>query len=126
MYRYWVQLDGVSVQIAGEEKRASTRKDDGIVVLLDSGTTLVTLPKRYVETIVKGFPRATPDDAENPTMYVVDCKLRDTKGTVDFKFGKTMIRVPYSEIILDSTDETCVVLVRADDKGKNEAFFSLC
>jgi hypothetical protein len=104
----------------------TTSKDDGIVVLLDSGTTLTTLPKRYVETIVEGFPKATAVASGDATMYVVDCSLRDSKRTVDFKFGDTMIHVPYDEIIQDSTDDQCVVLLRGDDKGKNKTLFLSC
>ncbi|KAM0541348.1 hypothetical protein ACHAPJ_013268 [Fusarium lateritium] len=110
--RYWVYLDGISlVQDDGSED-AVFSKTNGQAVLLDSGYTVSALPGPIFNKIVAAFPTAKT----GPGAYVdVDCDVGDLKGTVDFKFGKTTIKVPYADFIWKN-DDRCVLGVFQDDE----------
>ncbi|KAF5252636.1 hypothetical protein FANTH_2531 [Fusarium anthophilum] len=110
--RYWVHLDGISlIQDDGSED-AVFSQTNGQPVLLDSGYTVSALPGAIFNKIVAAFPTAQ----RTPGAYVdVDCSVADLKGTVDFKFGNTVIKVPYADFIWHN-DDRCVLGVFQDDE----------
>lgn len=64
------------------------------------------------EALAKAF-NANP----NVAYPLVDCALINTKGTVDFKFGNTVINVPYADFIWRPQPGTCQLGVfRSDGK----------
>lgn len=73
------------------------------------------MPGTHFNKILEAFPSA--EKSSNSNQYTVDCKVADTKGTVNFKFGKTIIKVPYADFIWQQPDyNVCVLGVMQDDK----------
>lgn len=91
-------------------------KPNGQAVLLDSGYTISTLPGPIFNEILKAFPSAkkSPDSDE----YLVDCNIGKTTGHVNFKFGKTVINVPYDDFIWKQPDHGLCKLGVAQDDSK--------
>jgi hypothetical protein len=70
------------------------------------------LPGAIFNKIVAAFPTAK----KGPGAYVdVDCSVADLKGSIDFKFGNTVIKVPYADFIWHN-DDRCVLGVFQDDE----------
>ncbi|KAF5544490.1 aspartic-type signal peptidase [Fusarium phyllophilum] len=110
--RYWVHLDGISIIQDDGSEDAIFSQTNGQPVLLDSGYTVSALPGAIFNKIVAAFPTAQ----RTPGAYVdVDCSVADLKGTVDFKFGNTVIKVPYADFIWHN-DDRCVLGVFQDDE----------
>ncbi|CAG9954136.1 unnamed protein product [Clonostachys rosea f. rosea IK726] len=108
--RYWVNLEGITVSLPNGQD-VSVFTSGKLPVLLDSGFTLTGLPSAMFEALAKAF-NANP----NVAYPLVDCALINTKGTVDFKFGNTVINVPYSDFIWRPQPGTCQLGVfRSDD-----------
>lgn len=104
--RYWVNLDGLSLT-AGDQ---TTQVIGPQVVFLDSGAQLSTFPQPVVDQIVSFFPGA---QATQNGQYQVDCGLRSSKNTLNFKFGKTTIKVSYFDFIYQYPGTTyCYLGVR--------------
>ncbi|KAF4458207.1 aspartic-type signal peptidase [Fusarium albosuccineum] len=110
--RYWVYLDGISLIQEDGSKDPVFSKTNGQIVLLDSGYTISALPGPIFEKIVAAFPTAKKGSG---AYYDVDCSVADVKGTVDFTFGKTVIKVPYADFIWHN-DGKCVLGVFQDDE----------
>ncbi|KAF5675778.1 aspartic-type signal peptidase [Fusarium heterosporum] len=110
--RYWVYLDGISIIQDDGSTDAIFSQTNGQPVLLDSGYTVSALPGPIFNKIVAAFPTAKT----GPGAYVdVDCSVADLKGSVDFKFGNTVIKVPYADFIWRN-DDRCVLGVFQDDE----------
>jgi hypothetical protein len=108
---YWVNLEGITVSLPNGQD-VSVFTSGKLPVLLDSGFTLTGLPSAMFEALAKAF-NANP----NVAYPLVDCALINTKGTVDFKFGNTVINVPYSDFIWRPQPGTCQLGVfRSDGK----------
>ncbi|CEJ89659.1 hypothetical protein VHEMI05487 [[Torrubiella] hemipterigena] len=90
--RYWVTLDGISLSADGK----STQVVGSQTVFLDSGAQVANLPQSVVDQIVKVFPGAK---LAQYGQYQVACSLRSSANTLDFKFGKTTIKVSYNDFI---------------------------
>ena len=83
-------------------------------MLLDSGYTISALPTAHFNKILEAFPSA--EKSSNSNQYTVDCNVANTKGSVDFKFGKTVIKVPFEDFIWQQPDfDTCVLGVMEDN-----------
>ncbi|KAK2589994.1 hypothetical protein QQS21_012327 [Conoideocrella luteorostrata] len=116
--RYWVYLDGVSLTKGDGSKATIFDKANGQAVLLDSGYTVSALPTEHFNKIKDAFPGVTaPPAGDNSGLYRVSCNVGDEKGTVNFKFGKTEVNVPYKDFIWKQSDTgICVLGVTPDDK----------
>ncbi|KAJ3464753.1 hypothetical protein MRS44_009539 [Fusarium solani] len=94
--RYWVHLDGMSLTQDDGSKDAIFSKTNGYAVVLDSGYTISALPGPIFEKLLATFPTVQPGIG---SYHPVDCDVAKLKGTVDFTFGKTTIKVPYADFV---------------------------
>ncbi|RGP69082.1 hypothetical protein FLONG3_7935 [Fusarium longipes] len=109
--RYWVNLNGIELVQEDGSVDSAFSGATAQPVLLDSGYTVSALPGAIFNKIVAAFPTAK----SNGGAYVdVDCSVADIKGTVDFKFGDKVIKVPYADFIWHNEDR-CVLGVFQDD-----------
>lgn len=77
-------------------KEAIFSKTNGYAVVLDSGYTISALPGPIFKKLLAAFPTVQPGIG---TYHPVDCDVAKLKGTVDFTFGKTTIKVPYADFV---------------------------
>lgn len=107
--RYWVNLNGIEVEKADGTNHVAATENQAY--FFDTGATLSYFPENVVESIAAGFE--TDYDAESK-FYFVDCGLTKLDKSVNFKFGKTTIQVPYKDFIWHIFDtEFCVLGMQA-------------
>jgi hypothetical protein len=97
--KYWVALDQITLTATTD----STSRDlntSGLVVQLDSGSTLSALPQDLYETLGSAFPTAQLDNTTG--FYLVDCAVADQEGSVDYRFGDKVVSVLYKDAIFKS------------------------
>ncbi|UNI19363.1 hypothetical protein JDV02_005549 [Purpureocillium takamizusanense] len=109
--RYWVYLDGMAVTYSNNTFRSVFRKVNGVPVFLDSGGTLCQLPTSVIKELLRSFPSAK----KNGKVYTVDCPAADSDWTVDFYFGKTVVRAPVNDFIWRS-GKYCILGAYENDK----------
>ncbi|TWU72136.1 hypothetical protein ED733_002839 [Metarhizium rileyi] len=116
--RYWVYLDGISVTREDGSRAVVFDQVNGQPVLLDSGYTVSALPTKHFDKIKEAFPNVTAPPADDKSgLYRVPCDVGSKKGSVNFKFGKTEIGVPYSDFIWKQPQNgICVLGVTPDDE----------
>lgn len=107
-YSYWIHMDSVGITKPGGQSKTyelSSKDPKGQPVSIKAGSTYSYLPAKISDQIAADFPGAKylPDI----NVYEVDCALASQDGTVDFGFGKTVIHVPYSEIIFTPPGDRC-------------------
>ncbi|PHH58721.1 hypothetical protein CDD80_2022 [Ophiocordyceps camponoti-rufipedis] len=113
--RYWVYMDGLTLNLPNGTTVAALDKDNGQPVLLDSGYTVSTLPEPIFSKILASFPGAKPPPPGD-NLYRVPCDVANAPGSVDFRFGKTKIRVRYSDFIWrQASGKACVLGATRDD-----------
>lgn len=96
--RYWVNMSSLGLTSTGGAVK--TYPNSKLQVFLDSGSTLTLLPTDLANSIAADFGATT---ANSDGFYSVDCSLAATTGgSLDFTFGGTTVRVPYSELIRQS------------------------
>lgn len=108
--RFWIYLDGISVNQPDGDVIGVFSKPDGEKgqpVLLDSGYTLSALPRPIMQKLVAAFPSAQYDSGSNT--YIVDCADVGRGGSLDFTFGWKTINVPYDEFIWRPSSNTCIL-----------------
>ena len=88
----------------------------GQPVFLDSGGTLSRLPTALFNAILADFPTATADPAGSG-IYEVPCSVAAQDGTMDFRFGNTVVHVPFHEFIWQAGTNLCALGVVADDSS---------
>lgn len=81
-------------------------------VVLDSGSTLSTLPTNLVTAMLADFTGVV---SLGSGVYAVDCNQTGLAGTLDFGFGNTIIHVPYHQFIWVSGPGSCIFGVIAAD-----------
>ncbi|KHO00322.1 secreted aspartic proteinase [Metarhizium album ARSEF 1941] len=115
--RYWIYLDGVSVTKGDGSTAVIFDQPNGQPVLLDSGYTVSALPTRHFNKIKEAFPDVSaPPEDDKSGLYRVPCDVGSRNGSVDFKFGKTKVVVPYNDFIWKQPDKNiCVLGVTPDD-----------
>jgi hypothetical protein len=96
LYRYWVQLDSISMK--GKKYSGSS-----FPVFFDTGATLSYFPSAMVQQLA-GDLSGKRDSASG--LYIVPC---GQSGTIDFAFGSATIQVPLSEFIWDVGNNQCVL-----------------
>ncbi|ODA79856.1 hypothetical protein RJ55_05453 [Drechmeria coniospora] len=113
--RYWIYLDGISIRLDNGSVVNVFDRPNGQPVLVDSGYTVSTLPTNIFNGIVKAFPDATPPSSGS-TLWKVSCDTVNSRGFVDFKFGETVINVPYNDFIWRQPEYgLCILGVSPDD-----------
>ncbi|KOS21279.1 putative aspartic-type endopeptidase opsB [Escovopsis weberi] len=112
--RYWVYLDGISLHTEDGYDVSVFNKTNGQPVLLDSGYTISALPGPIFNEILDAFPSAKEDGTTGE--YFVDCKVAKSEGSINFQFGKTLIKVAYVDFIWHLDDGTCKLGVFKDDE----------
>lgn len=86
-----------SISLDGTEIGSSTSLPTAVV--LDSGTTLMYLPKDIAQQIHSQVGAVA---APSSIIAYVPCALRHENRTLDFAFNGIEISVPFNEIVLDS------------------------
>jgi hypothetical protein len=114
--RYWVNVTSVGLTKPRSSPVIYTdRNTFSMPVLIDTGSTLSYFREDLVAKIGQEFG-ATIDSSG---YYVVDCKYRSIKGTVDFGFnrGKMVINVSYKDFIYEQYSGYCMLGVQPADVG---------
>lgn len=73
-------------------------------VVLDSGSTLSTLPNNLVAAMLSDFTGVV---SVGNGLYEVDCHQASLSGSLDFGFGNTIIHVPYHQFIWTPVPTEC-------------------
>lgn len=95
--RLSVTLNHIGITLGDEDPEEWDLEDDETNVLLDSGTTLSRLHRSVVRPILQALDAI--DTGEG--YFLVDCEMREAPGSVDFGFGDKIVRVPFSDFIID-------------------------
>ncbi|KAF7561176.1 hypothetical protein G7046_g2993 [Stylonectria norvegica] len=103
-FRLAVSLSSLGVTL--DSSQEFDLSEDDTNVMLDSGTTISRMHYSAAFPILNALD--AQDDGEG--YYYVSCDMRDQDGSVDFGFGNTKVRVPFSDFILNvGSDEYCYV-----------------
>lgn len=95
--QFYVNLTDIHLTNAtGSSQFASAESTPPLPVLLDSGTTLMILPKEIVRNIFNTLKVVK----YNKNIAVVDCGLGQEESTLDFTFATAKISIPMSELVL--------------------------
>ncbi|PHH83304.1 hypothetical protein CDD82_2274 [Ophiocordyceps australis] len=113
--RYWIYMDGLGVTTGNGSSVTIMDKVNGQGMLLDSGYTVSALPKALFNKLKDAFPQVTKPP-QGSDLWRVPCSVGDSKGHVDFKFGKTVINVPFRDFIWKQPEDgSCVLGAIPDD-----------
>lgn len=114
--RYWIYLDGISITKDDGSVSPVFDKPNGQPVLLDSGYTVSALPTEHFQKILAAFPSAKKDPESD--QYTVDCSVvKSAKGSINYKFGKTVIKVPFADFVWQQPAYKQCVLGVVEDNG---------
>lgn len=117
-YYHWnLLLVGLAATINGKQS-SNLLVEAGETVALDTGTTLSYMPEQVVVNMLKVI---APNAIYVQGLYIVDCSLASSTGTIDFAFGNatgsdnaTILSAPISSLVLPadstsiSTAQTCL------------------
>ncbi|KAI8583381.1 hypothetical protein K450DRAFT_223356 [Umbelopsis ramanniana AG] len=117
-YYHWnLLLVGLAATINGKQSSNLLGKA-GEIVALDTGTTLSYMPQQAVVNMLEAI---APNAVYVQGIYIVDCSLASSTGTVDFAFGNAtdssnavILSAPISSLVLPadsnsiSTAQTCL------------------
>lgn len=110
---YRILLNTISIEEDGEEQYI-TPDNTSIQVLMDSGTTITTLPEQWFNEMFQYF-QGESQVIDGTTYYLVECDITaNTTGTMNFGFGPATIKVPYSEMLIHQTAPPYVYLSNGD------------
>ncbi|KAK4194296.1 aspartic peptidase domain-containing protein [Triangularia verruculosa] len=113
--RYWIRLDGLSVNKADGSVVDAWAKPDGGAgqpFVIDSGASLTALPSSIYNQFVAAFPSATANDDGT---LVIDCPTEGEGGSVNFIFAGKVINVPFTDFVSRVPDtNTCLLGVYED------------
>ncbi|KAF4956880.1 hypothetical protein FGADI_3483 [Fusarium gaditjirri] len=101
---------------ASEVTSYQVHKNDS-VFLLDSSNQYLRLRHSFVDPLYKTLGAVN----DGNDAYFVPCEKRNMPGSWDFQFGDVTIKIPYSKIITDQSDDkgkTCWVGVLTTWKGQ--------
>ncbi|KAK1759871.1 aspartic peptidase domain-containing protein, partial [Echria macrotheca] len=108
--RYWITLTGIGLTFPdGTADRSGAIE---VPVFPDSGGTLSQLPTPIFQAF-EVFPTAQFDPKSG--FWIIDCRVLDQPGTVDFYFGSKRIAVPYRDFAWHLDDGSCVLGVQPTD-----------
>ncbi|RKL43313.1 hypothetical protein BFJ72_g4726 [Fusarium proliferatum] len=101
---------------AGKVASYEVHKNDS-VFLLDSSNQYLRFRHSFVDPLYKTLGAVN----DGNDAYFVPCEKRNMPGSWDFQFGDVTIKIPYSKIITDQSDDkgkTCWVGVLTTWKGQ--------
>ncbi|CVL06355.1 related to aspartic-type signal peptidase [Fusarium proliferatum] len=101
---------------AGKVTSYEVHKNDS-VFLLDSSNQYLRFRHSFVDPLYKTLGAVN----DGHDAYFVPCEKRNMPGSWDFQFGDVTIKIPYSKIITDQSDDkgkTCWVGVLTTWKGQ--------
>ncbi|KAI1053256.1 hypothetical protein LB506_012362 [Fusarium annulatum] len=101
---------------AGKVTSYEVHKNDS-VFLLDSSNQYLRFRHSFVDPLYKTLGAVN----DGNDAYFVPCEKRNMPGSWDFQFGDVTIKIPYSKIITDQSDDkgkTCWVGVLTTWKGQ--------
>ncbi|QGI93683.1 hypothetical protein CEK26_006752 [Fusarium fujikuroi] len=101
---------------AGKVTSYEVHKNDS-VFLLDSSNEYLRFRHSFVDPLYKTLGAVN----DGHDAYYVPCEKRNMPGSWDFQFGDVTIKIPYSKIITDQSDDkgkTCWVGVLTTWKGQ--------
>jgi len=101
--RYWIQMTSIAFSKSGSSSK--TYSDSAMPIVLDSGSSLSYLPSSIVTAMVSDF-NAKLDESG---FYLVPCSQVNTEGTLDFTFGKAVIKVPFADFIWQFSSTQCIL-----------------
>lgn len=104
-YRLATELTSVGVTGSSSSSIQVSGKDAN--VMLDSGTTLSRIRRTIAKPILTAL--GAVDDGEG--YFQVPCSLQKSGGSVDFGFGKKVLRVPLKDFILSLGEKTTTCYV---------------
>ncbi|KAL8386950.1 hypothetical protein RB595_010274 [Gaeumannomyces hyphopodioides] len=100
--RYWVQMEGIS-------HGGKTYAGSSMPIVIDSGSSLSSLPQSIVNQMANDTGAKWDSQAE---VYIVPCSILSSGGSFDFAFGNgsagagsAKISVPYSEFVWQAGGE---------------------
>ncbi|KAK1835746.1 aspartic peptidase domain-containing protein, partial [Podospora conica] len=102
---WFVKLDGISITKVGGAA-TEVYSGPGQTVLLDTGSSLSTLPPAIFASLLEAFPSAKLDDATG--LHSVDCS--GSVGSIDFSFADKVISVPVSDFVVNIPGSDLCVL----------------
>lgn len=110
--RYWIQMQ--SLQLTPPSGRSYLYPNSSFPVFLDSGATMTLLPASLAAAIASDFGSTSPKTGD---FYEVSCDLTTVKGTLDFAFDGTTVKVPYDELIrvVPGTPPACFLGISPSD-----------
>lgn len=104
-FRLAAKLSTMGITNNGKSQSFELQGSD-TVVMLDSGTTVTRIHPNVAEPILEAL--GASDDGQG--YFYVPCSLRSSGGSVDFGFGKTTVRVPMKDFIMDvGSSRVCYV-----------------
>ncbi|KAH7124200.1 aspartic peptidase domain-containing protein [Dactylonectria macrodidyma] len=111
-----IALTGLAQKSSKRSRHSYTVKKSDSVFLLDTGNQYLRLRHSFVDPLLKDMGAVN----DGNDAYFVPCSKRSEPGSWDFTFGDVTIKVPYSEIITELTDNSgrCWVGVLVTWKGQ--------
>jgi len=97
-HRLGVELDSMGLTVDGGSSGYQLEDEDRNV-MLDSGTTITRMHWSAAQPILEALGAV---DEEG--YFYTTCDMREEAGSVDFGFGNKIVRVPFSDFILDMGD----------------------
>lgn len=108
--RYWVQLDSVGSTAGGS---SHTYDNSTTAVVLDTGSSLCTLP----QTVVDGMTKDAGGSVDSNGNIIVPCAVADSGNTFDFRFDNVTVRIPYGNLVIQADAQTCILGVTPEASG---------
>ncbi|OAA53175.1 Peptidase A1 [Cordyceps fumosorosea ARSEF 2679] len=119
-YRYYVQLE--TVGLTNSEGRSTTYENSSLPVLIDSGSTLSTLPAATLDNLAKDMGAKYETDL---SQYSIGCDQFKTNATVDFAFHGLKIHVPYSQFLLHNGSSDCIIGAQRSNMSEGPPYYIL-
>jgi len=108
--RYWVEMESLGSTVNG---KTTTYSNSNIAVVLDTGSTLCSLPSSIIKDMVKD----TNAQVDSQGDVVVKCSIGQNNASFNFAFKGITISIPWSEFLLpvSGSSTECVLGVTASD-----------
>lgn len=98
---FYVTLTGISITTPGSSNPVQIQASSALPlsVLLDSGSTLLSLPSALLNSIAETMGAVYSSNAQS---YILpDCSSQFADGSLSFFFSGVQINVPYNEFIIN-------------------------
>lgn len=129
-YRLDINEPTLSVTIAGRQREIPATSPS-YKVLLDTGSTLMSLPFDQVAALAEIVDFVESAEVDDGIVFGVDCSLAQAAGGITFSFagalGSTTIQVPWQELVLPIQGVTseCLFGIQAYKESVAEGVYIL-